>query len=106
MIGSYTCRELGKSWHVIISSGTPKGAMQSNETVQENLRRPPHQHKKEQTVTGFTHERPGEGETNEWYTPKTFFTQLGEHITFDLDPCSPGMGYRTCPGAASLHQRR
>ena len=65
--------------------------------MQENLRKPLQQHKKEQTVTGFTHERPGEGETNEWYTPKTFFTQLGEHITFDLDPCSPGVGLSHVP---------
>lgn len=53
--------------------------------------------RKNKTVTGFTHERPGEGETNEWYTPKTFFTQLGEHITFDLDPCSPGVGLSHVP---------
>jgi gp44 len=48
-------------------------------------------------VTGFTHERPGEGETNEWYTPKTFFAQLGEHVTFGLDPCSPGVGLSHVP---------
>ena len=89
-----------RSVHAIrnIPSAVPKVTpRQSTKQRKENLRRTPHQHKKEQTVTGFTHERPGEGETNEWYTPKTFFTQLGEHITFDLDPCSPGVGVSHVP---------
>ena len=89
-----------RSVHAIrnIPSAVPKVTpRQSTKQRKENLRRTPHQHKKEQTVTGFTHERPGEGETNEWYTPKTFFTQLGEHITFDLDPCSPGVGLSHVP---------
>jgi hypothetical protein len=31
------------------------------------------------------------GATDEWYTPREIFTALGE--TFDLDPCSPGIGH-------------
>ena len=30
------------------------------------------------------------GESSEWYTPKAIFDALG--LTFDLDPCSPGVG--------------
>lgn len=34
---------------------------------------------------GFGHERAGDGETNEWYTPKYITDALGP---FDLDPCA------------------
>lgn len=32
-----------------------------------------------------------EGMSDEWYTPREFFTAL--RLTFDLDPCSPGPGH-------------
>lgn len=31
------------------------------------------------------------GESDDWYTPPAIFDALGE--TFDLDPCSPGVGH-------------
>jgi hypothetical protein len=31
------------------------------------------------------------GESDEWYTPPEIFDALG--LTFDLDPCSPGVGH-------------
>lgn len=31
------------------------------------------------------------GATDEWYTPRDIFLAL--HLTFDLDPCSPGIGH-------------
>jgi hypothetical protein len=31
------------------------------------------------------------GMSSEWYTPPEIFTALG--LTFDLDPCSPGLGH-------------
>lgn len=34
---------------------------------------------------GFGHEKPGEGFTNDWYTPPKLLKMLGE---FDLDPCA------------------
>ena len=33
---------------------------------------------------GFGHERPGEGKSNDWVTPKGIIDALGH---FDLDPC-------------------
>lgn len=34
---------------------------------------------------GFGHEKPGEGITNDWITPRKLIQQLGD--SFDLDPC-------------------
>lgn len=56
---------------------------------------------------GFGHEKPGEGATNDWITPKWVFDALGE---FDLDPCesnnqpwtSAKRGYRLCRGEDGL----
>lgn len=56
---------------------------------------------------GFGHEKPGEGQTNDWITPKWVFDKLGE---FDLDPCesnnqpwtSAKRGYRLCRGEDGL----
>lgn len=40
------------------------------------------------STKGFTHESTY-NESKEWYTPKYIFDALG--LTFDLDPCSPGI---------------
>ena len=34
---------------------------------------------------------PSVGGSDEWYTPPAIFAALG--LTFDLDPCSPGLGH-------------
>lgn len=39
---------------------------------------------------GFTHEKPVEGETVEWFTPPEVFDALG--ISFNLDPCAAPKG--------------
>lgn len=41
------------------------------------------------------HSLPGEGVTNEWYTPPGIFTALG--LDFDLDPCAPAGGLPWIP---------
>lgn len=45
--------------------------------------------------TGFTHEKPVDGKTVEWYTPPSIFAELG--LTFDLDPCAPAGGLPWIP---------
>ena len=45
-------------------------------------------------MSGFTHES-SRNESVEWYTPPEIFEGLGE--TFDLDPCSPGVGKSFVP---------
>ncbi len=37
-------------------------------------------------TSGFTHERPGGSNQNEWLTPPSILKALGH---FDLDPCAP-----------------
>jgi len=39
-------------------------------------------------MTGFTHE-PASSQNYDWYTPPEIFEKLA--LTFDLDPCSPGI---------------
>lgn len=39
-------------------------------------------------MTGFTHE-PASSQNYDWYTPPEIFRKLD--LTFDLDPCSPGI---------------
>lgn len=46
------------------------------------------------------HERPIQGETNEWYTPPELFTALG--MEFDLDPAAPPGGVPWVPATRSL----
>lgn len=41
------------------------------------------------------HERTGQGETNEWYTPSWIFDALD--LKFDLDPCQPSGGISWIP---------
>lgn len=45
--------------------------------------------------TGFSHEKPIEGGTEEWYTPPSIFDELG--LEFDLDPCAPAGGLPWIP---------
>jgi hypothetical protein len=45
--------------------------------------------------TGFSHEKPFDGETVEWYTPPSIFAELG--LEFDLDPCAPSGGLPWIP---------
>ncbi len=44
---------------------------------------------------GFGHERPGSGDSCEWYTPPEVFAALG--IAFDLDPAAPPGGVPWVP---------
>lgn len=37
---------------------------------------------------GFGHEKPGEGLTNDWITPRWLLDALGAPDAFDLDPCA------------------
>jgi len=56
---------------------------------------------------GFGHEKPGEGITNDWITPRWILDSLGH---FDLDPCESNSqpwlcadkGYRLCRGEDGL----
>ena len=54
-------------------------------------------------MTGFTHEIPSKGETNEWYTPPELFATM--KIEFDLDPCAPPeSSLRTVPAKRYITQ--